>query len=89
MSDDPSDYMLLERAKQGEESAFVLLYERHRDSVYRFVFRMLGSVETAEDITHDRQSEIRPESRAVTESCNVWRERGASVKEFREGFRTI
>ena len=42
MSDDPSDYILLKRAKQGEEGAFVLLYERHRDSVYRFVFRMLG-----------------------------------------------
>jgi len=53
LSDDPSDHMLLAQAKQGEERAFVLLYERHRDSIYRYVFRMLGSVETAEDITHD------------------------------------
>ena len=31
----------------------MLLYERHRDTVFRFACRMLGSVEAAEDITHD------------------------------------
>jgi len=29
------------------------LYERHRDPVFRFAYRLSGSVEGAEDITHD------------------------------------
>jgi RNA polymerase sigma-70 factor (ECF subfamily) len=48
-----SDELLLERAKGGDQAAFVELYERHRNAVFRFAYRMLGSVETAEDVTHD------------------------------------
>jgi RNA polymerase sigma-70 factor (ECF subfamily) len=50
---DFSDIALLERAGRGDETAFVLLYERHRDVLFRFSWRMLGQVETAEDVTHD------------------------------------
>ena len=48
-----SDELLLERAKGGDQAAFVELYERHRNAVFRFAFRLLGSVESAEDVTHD------------------------------------
>lgn len=48
-----SDELLLERAKSGDQAAFVELYERHRNAVFRFAYRMLGSAETAEDVTHD------------------------------------
>jgi RNA polymerase sigma-70 factor, ECF subfamily len=44
------DETLLQRAKDGEELAFRLLYERHRDAVFRFACRMLGSVDAAEDV---------------------------------------
>jgi RNA polymerase sigma-70 factor, ECF subfamily len=44
---------LLERAGGGDQAAFLLLYERHRDAVFRFSYRLLGSAELAEDITHD------------------------------------
>ena len=53
MPDEPSDHTLLARARDGEEGAFVILYERHRDPVFRFACRMLGSVEAAEDVAHD------------------------------------
>ena len=53
MADEPSDLTLLAAARDGEERAFVLLYERHRDPVFRFACRMLGSVEAAEDVAHD------------------------------------
>ena len=53
MADEPSDHALLARARDGEERAFVLLYERHRDPVFRIACRMLGSVEAAEDVAHD------------------------------------
>jgi RNA polymerase sigma-70 factor, ECF subfamily len=53
LPDRTSDELLLERAKGGDQAAFVELYERHRNPVFRFAYRLVGSVETAEDVTHD------------------------------------
>jgi len=53
MSEAWTDAALLERAGEGDESAFQLLYERHRDPVFRFAYRLLGSDAHAEDVTHD------------------------------------
>lgn len=47
------DEQLLARAAQGDETAFILLYERYRERIFRFTYRLLGSMEQAEDITHD------------------------------------
>jgi len=47
------DGRLLERAGGGDQTAFLELYERHREPIFRFAYRLLGSVELAEDITHD------------------------------------
>jgi len=44
---------LLERAGAGDPAAFMQVYERHRDAIFRFAYRLSGSVEGAEDITHD------------------------------------
>ena len=48
-----TDELLLERAGNGDQAAFLILYERHRNSVFRFAYRLLDSVELAEDVTHD------------------------------------
>jgi len=48
-----TDELLLERAGAGESAAFLQIYVRHRDPVFRFAYRLSGSVEVAEDITHD------------------------------------
>jgi RNA polymerase sigma-70 factor (ECF subfamily) len=48
-----TDEKLLENAAAGDETAFVALYQRHRDLVFRFAYRLLQSPETAEEITHD------------------------------------
>ncbi len=53
MPDRITDELLLERAGAGESAAFLQIYERHRDPVFRFAYRLSGSVEVAEDITHD------------------------------------
>ena len=53
MPDRISDELLLQRASEGDQAAFLELYERHRLPVFRFAYRLLGSVETAEDVTHD------------------------------------
>ncbi len=48
-----TDELLLQRAGNGEQAAFLELYERYRVAVFRFAYRLLGSVESAEDATHD------------------------------------
>jgi len=48
-----TDERTLDRAVGGDETAFILLYERHRDAIFRFAYRLLGSAELAEDVTHD------------------------------------
>ncbi|HEX4950700.1 MAG TPA: RNA polymerase sigma factor [Blastocatellia bacterium] len=48
-----TDEHLLHAAARGDEAAFRLVYERHRDVVFRFAYRMLQSVELAEEITQD------------------------------------
>jgi RNA polymerase sigma-70 factor, ECF subfamily len=53
LPDRESDELLLQRAGDGDKAAFVLLYERHHKGLFRFAYRLFGSVEMAEDITHD------------------------------------
>ena len=53
MAQGGSDDVLLAAAARGEELAFMLLYERHRAPLFRFLRRLCGSVELAEDVTHD------------------------------------
>ena len=48
-----TDELLLQRAGNGDQAAFLDLYERYRVPVFRFAYRLLDSVETAEDVTHD------------------------------------
>ncbi|HEY4998246.1 MAG TPA: sigma factor, partial [Usitatibacter sp.] len=44
---------LLARMKHGDEAAFVQLYRRHRDAVYRLALLYSGSVAHAADATQD------------------------------------
>jgi len=39
--------------KQGDEAAFVAIYRRHRDAVYRFALLYCGSGAMAADVTQD------------------------------------
>jgi RNA polymerase sigma-70 factor (ECF subfamily) len=48
-----SETELLREAGRGNEAAFLVLYERHRQAVYRFASRMLGSTALAEDVTQE------------------------------------
>ena len=53
MADHATDERLLEEAANGRTEAFQILYERYRDPIFRFAYRLLGSVEAAEDVAHD------------------------------------
>jgi RNA polymerase sigma-70 factor (ECF subfamily) len=48
-----TDELLLEKAGAGDQAAFIELYDRHRAAIFRFAYRISGSIERAEDITHD------------------------------------
>ena len=55
MSADPrvgTDEELLRATADGDEGAFLEIYRRHRDRVYRFAYRMTGSPDVARDVTH-------------------------------------
>ena len=48
-----TDELLLKKAGEGDQAAFLDLYDRYREPIFRFDYRLLGSVEVAEDVTHD------------------------------------
>jgi RNA polymerase sigma-70 factor, ECF subfamily len=48
-----TDEALLRRAGEGDQAAFLELYDRHRQPIFRFAYRLLGEVGIAEDVTHD------------------------------------
>ena len=48
-----TDDRLLKRAGEGDQAAFLELYDRHREPIFRFAYRLLGEVDIAEDVTHD------------------------------------
>lgn len=50
---EPTDEMLLRSVEHGDRDAFIALYGRYRDVVYRFAFHMSGSDTAAEDITQE------------------------------------
>jgi RNA polymerase sigma-70 factor (ECF subfamily) len=52
-TDTKAELALLARMKQGDEGAFVALYRKHRDAVYRFALLYAGSPAIAADVTQD------------------------------------
>lgn len=48
-----SDSRLLQAARRGDENSFLALYCRHRTPLFRFAWRLTGSVATAEDVTQE------------------------------------
>jgi RNA polymerase sigma-70 factor, ECF subfamily len=43
----------IERARQGDEAAFALIYEKYEKQIYAFVYRMMGSPDDAADMTQE------------------------------------
>ena|SRR5689334_2249033 len=51
--DPQPELALLARMRRGDEAAFVAIYRRHRDAVYRLALLYAGSAGTAADVTQD------------------------------------
>jgi RNA polymerase sigma-70 factor (ECF subfamily) len=84
-----TDENLLRRAAQGEEAAFVRLYERHRDAVHRFAYRLTGRQDAAQDVTHEcfmsllRRPEAFDASRAALRTYLLAAARNLAFKQLR------
>ena len=89
MPERTTDELLLQRAGEGEQAAFRELYQRYREPIFRFAYRLLGSVEIAEDVTHDcflslirKPENFRPE-RASLKTYLYAAARNLALKHFR------
>src|SRR5687768_7135374 len=47
------DIAVIERARNGDEEAFVLIYENFSPQIHRYVYRLVGHAELADDITQE------------------------------------
>lgn len=90
MPERTTDELLLRHAKEGDRAAFLQLYERYRDPIFRFAYRLLGSIEVAEDVTHDcflslirKPGNFRPEI-ASLKTYLYAAARNLSLKHFRD-----
>jgi RNA polymerase sigma-70 factor, ECF subfamily len=84
-----TDELLLQKAGEGDQAAFLELYERYRQPIFRFAYRLLGSVDVAEDVTHDcflslirKPENFRPE-RASLKTYLYAAARNLALKHFR------
>ena len=89
MPERTTDEVLLNKAGAGDQAAFLELYERYREPIFRFAYRLLGSVEIAEDVTHDcflslirKHENYRPE-RASLKTYLYAAARNLALKHFR------
>lgn len=53
MVHEPDDSALMLRYRDGDVAAFETLYRRHKDPIYRYLLRLCGHRDTAEDIFQD------------------------------------
>jgi RNA polymerase sigma-70 factor (ECF subfamily) len=84
-----TDELLLQKAGKGDQGSFLELYERYREPIFRFAYRLLGSIDIAEDVTHDcflslirRPEGFRPE-RAALRTYLFGIARNLALKHFR------
>jgi RNA polymerase sigma-70 factor, ECF subfamily len=47
------DIAIIERARAGDEAAFVAIYEHFSPPIHRYVYRLLGSQELADEVTQE------------------------------------
>ena len=90
MPERTTDELLLKEAGEGDQAAFLELYDRYREPIFRFAYRLLGSVEIAEDVTHDcflslirKPENYRPE-RASLKTYLYAAARNLALKHFRD-----
>jgi RNA polymerase sigma-70 factor (ECF subfamily) len=65
------DAAVLERARNGDDEAFVLIYEHFGAQIHRYVFRLVGNQELADDITQETFLKAFQSIRKISPGSNV------------------
>ena len=58
MNEAPEDSALMLRYRDGDVAAFEILYKRHNDALYRYLLRLCGHKDSAEDIFQESWGKI-------------------------------
>lgn len=69
------DTILLERARKCNEQAIAEIYDRYAESIYRYLYRILGDANIAEDLTSDvflKLLQVLGTSRAPRDQLQGW-----------------
>lgn len=61
----PTDYTILQKIRSGDRPAFMLLYERYWDSLYRFVFMRTRDKEMSEELLQNLWIKILEDTGAI------------------------
>lgn len=65
------DIAVIERARNGDEEAFVLIYESFSPQIHRYVYRLVGNAELADDITQETFLKAFQGIRGIARDSNV------------------
>lgn len=65
------DIAVIERARNGDDEAFVLIYEHYSAQIHRYVFRLVGNQELADDITQETFLKAFQSIRKIARDSNV------------------
>ncbi len=78
------DIAVIERARNGDDEAFVLIYEHFGPQIHRYVYRLVGNQELADDITQETFLKALQSIRGIARDSNVgaWLYRIASNASF-------
>lgn len=65
------DIAVIERARNGDDEAFVLIYEHYSPLLYRYIFRLVGNQELADDITQETFLKAFQNIRTIDKDSNI------------------
>lgn len=77
MSDEHTDWIIVEQVKAGDDRAFDALMARYKRPVINFVYRLIGDASEAEDLAQDvfvraYQNIRKPEFHRTTGAFSTW-----------------
>ncbi|SHM55048.1 RNA polymerase sigma-70 factor, ECF subfamily [Chryseobacterium carnipullorum] len=72
----PTDYTILKKIRSGDRPAFMLLYERYWDSLYRFVFMRTRDKEMSEELLQNLWIKI------LEDTASIQTDESESVKGY-------
>jgi len=65
------DLAIVERARNGDDEAFVLIYEHYSSQIHRYVFRLVNHQELADDITQETFLKAFQNIRKISDDSNI------------------